>query len=127
MKNRRNASLDDALNRLAKAEADLVGSQFLAPVLRGKGVVVRIAGVRCAMKVSPEDFEGWGVFRAESTDRAVRVRDATMAERRAYLVLFPAVRLILVGRNAAGGDWSGVPAGAADARFSVEGTIPVRL
>jgi hypothetical protein len=125
MAKRINPDLTRALDRLANAEAGFVGAQFLAPVLRGTGVGVSIAGVRCRLKVRPWDFEGWGVFRAQSFTRAKLVCTPTMAQRRMYLGLFPPVRLILVERD--GDHWLAGPAGAADARFTIEGLVPVRL
>src|SRR5688572_5836719 len=59
---RRRTNIDDALDRLARAEDAFLAQQFLAPVLRGRGVRVRVAGVVCALDVEPPDFEGWGVF-----------------------------------------------------------------
>jgi hypothetical protein len=86
---------------------------------------VRVAGVRCQLAVGPADFEGWGVFRARSAADAVLVRPASMGERRRYLELFPAVRLILVRRDA--GTWHAVAANAGDGRFAITGLAPVRL
>jgi hypothetical protein len=84
----------DALDRLAAQEAAFLGREFLAPVVRGGEVRVRIAGVVCRMRVSPEDFTGWGVYRAASLSAAELVRPARLAERQRYLDLFPRVRLI---------------------------------
>jgi hypothetical protein len=64
MAKRQKRDILSAIDRLAKAEESFVGSEFLAPVLRGAGVGVRIGEVRCRLKVSPADFEGWGVFKA---------------------------------------------------------------
>jgi hypothetical protein len=125
MPKRPDIALTAALDRLAKAEGALVGSQFLAPVLRGLGVGVRIVGVRCTLAVAPRDFEGWGAFEAVSYDRAKLVREMTMSERRRYLTLFPAVRMILCRRD--GRHWLGLPASRADSRFAIEGLVPVRF
>lgn len=125
MAKRPDDQIDAALQRLARAEAAFVGSEFLAPVLRGRGVGVRIAGVRCTLAVEPHGFEGWGLFRAASHTLARWVRELTMGERRRYLALFPPVRLILCRR--ADGRWRGLPASRADSRFSIEGLVPVRF
>ena len=66
MVKRRKADILGAIDRLAREEDAFARAEFLAPVLRGAGVGVRIAGVRCRLAVSPADFEGWGVFRASS-------------------------------------------------------------
>src|SRR4051812_20609267 len=125
MAKRINPNLTAALDRLARSESAFVGAEFLAPVLRGLGVAVSIAGVRCRLKVRPPDFEGWGVFRAQSFRRAQFLRAPTMTQRRADLSLLPAARLILVARD--GDQWLGVPAGEADGRFSIDGAVPVRF
>jgi hypothetical protein len=117
--------LKEMLNRLAAAEERFVGSDFLAPMLHGGTVQVRIAGVICRLKVEPADFEGWGVFRAVSHTAAQLVRPARLAERQRYLELFPRWRLILCGKE--GERWLAIPAHQADTRFRVQGLIPVRL
>src|SRR5689334_2137122 len=122
---RGNSDILGAIDRLAREEDAFVRTEFLAPVLRGAGVGVRIAGVRCGLTVSPATFEGWGVFRALSTARAALVRAASMGERRRYLALFPAVRLILARREA--GVWYAPAADGGDARFAITGLVPVRL
>jgi hypothetical protein len=119
------SKLGAAMDRLAAAERAFVGSEFLAPVIKGLGVGVRIAGVHCRLTVEPAEFEGWGVFRAESHTRAKLVRRATMAQRRKYLALFPSVRLILCRREKS--QWLAVAANRGDARFAIEGLVPVRL
>ncbi len=117
--------LTNALNRLAAAEERFLASEFLAPVVRGGNVQVRIAGVVCTLRIRPADFEGWGVFRPESHTDATLVRQANLAERARYLELFPLVRLILTANQ--DGQWLAVPAHRADTRFQINGMIPVRL
>lgn len=124
-----NPNLAGAFGRLAAAERQFLRHEFLAPVLRGASVQVRIAGVRCAMGVEPGDFHGWGIFRPESHAAARLVRAARMGERRQYLNLFPAVSLVLC--HADGPDdartWLGIPAQQGDARVQIEGFVPIRL
>jgi hypothetical protein len=117
--------ITDALNRLAGAEQRFLASEFLAPVVSGGHVQVRIAGVICALKIQPADFAGWGVFRPVSHGEAKLVRQAKLAERQRYLELFPLVRLILIGQFES--QWGAVPAHRGDSRFRIEGVIPVQL
>jgi len=117
--------VNDALNRLAAAEERFLANEFLAPAIRGGHVQVRIAGVICRLHIQPPDFEGWGVFQPASHTKARLVRAAKLAERQRYLELFPLVRLILAGRQ--GGHWLAAPAHRADARFHIDGMVPVRL
>ncbi len=121
----RSKPIDDALSRLAAAEERFLASEFLAPVLRGGEVQVRIAGVICKLRVQPGDFEGWGVFRPLSHGEARLVRLARLGERQRYLELFPLVRLILAVRHE--GQWLATPAHRADGRFRIDGLVPVRL
>jgi hypothetical protein len=115
----------EALTRLAAEEERFLASEFLAPVLRGGLVQVRVAGVICTLRIRPADFEGWGVFRPASHSAAALVRAANLAEQRRYLELFPLVRLILAGQRE--GQWLALPAHRADSRFRIDGEIPVRL
>lgn len=120
--------IPDALARLATTEEAFLHAEFLAPVLRGQGVQVRIAGVRCRLRVEPADFQGFGVFKPLSHAAARLVRAATMGQRRLYLELFPAVSLLLCARQGGDGDqWLALPANRGDGRFEVEGFVPVRL
>jgi hypothetical protein len=117
--------LDDILNRLAAAEEKFLASDFLAPMLQGGQVQVRIAGVVCQLKVEPADFQGWGVFRPLSHSTARLVRPAKLAERQRYLELFPLLRPILCRRHEE--QWLAIPAHQADSRFRIQGLLPVRL
>lgn len=115
----------DALARLAAAEERFLASEFLAPVVHGGVVQVRVAGVVCSLRIVPADFAGWGVFRPASHSEATLVRQARLAERARYLQLFPLVRLILADER--DGQWLALPAHRGDARFQLDGLIPVRL
>ncbi len=117
--------LHDTLNRLAAAEAESFAREFLAPRLRGGRVQIRISGVVCRLKVEPESFEGWGVFRPTSSTTAQLVRPARLAERKQYLELLPLLRLIVCRRD--GDQWLAIPAHRADTRFRIEGLMLVRL
>jgi hypothetical protein len=94
-------------------------------MVRGGTVQVRIAGVVWRLKVQPDDFEGWGVFRPTSPTHAERVRPARLAERRRYLDLLPCMRLIVCLRE--NDQWLGIAAHRADSRFRIDGLVPVRL
>ena len=74
--------IHDALEKLAGEEEKFLEAEFLAPVVRGGHVAVRIAGVVCDMRVTPRNFEGFGVFKPQSHAAARLVRPATMSQRR---------------------------------------------
>jgi hypothetical protein len=121
----RSQRFNDALEKLAAAEDEFLKSVFLAPVVRGGEVRVKIAGVVCKLRVEPVNFEGWGVFCPMSHTSAELFAEASLTERRRYLELFPMVRLILARRyrNA----WLAVPAHRGDQRIQIDGLVPVYL
>jgi hypothetical protein len=118
-------SLRDAMKKLAAAESAFVGSEFLAPVVRGHGVTVKIAGVRCTLDVSPAEYQGWGIFRAETISKAMLLREATAAQRRQYLGLFAGVALIVCSTD--GPTPLAMPADWSDSRFQFNGPAAVEL
>ena len=122
---------DDAFARLARAESEFLGREFLAPALVGGEVRVRIAGVACTLRTTPPDFEGWGIFRATSHSTAELVREAGLAEQRRYLNLFPLVRLIVCARHATTTKqtprWLAMSAHRGDTRIQIEGSVPILL
>ena len=112
--------------KLAEQESEFFSSQFLSPVLSGKGIRVRIAKIILNFDVAePKDFQGWGVFKPLSNKLARFIRNPNMTEKRSYLDLFPSIRLILCRRN--NDQWFGVPANQADNRFVIKGLVPVHL
>jgi hypothetical protein len=113
------------IDRLAAQEAAFLDHDFLAPVVAGGAVCVRLAGVVCRMKVDAGDFVGWGVFRPESLAAARFVREAGLRERRSYLDPLPMVRMIL-GRPA-GQSWRGLPAQRGDRRVLVQGEAAIQF
>jgi hypothetical protein len=115
----------DILGRLAAAEEQFLHNDFLAPMIHGGRVQVRVAGVVCQFRVTPRRFTGWGVFRPTAVGSARLVRPATLAERQEYLHLFPRVLLILSGRE--GETWLGAPANQGDRRLPRETFVPVHL
>ncbi len=117
--------VSELLGRFAAEEDEFLRREFLAPALPGGKVRVRIAGVACTIQIEPADFEGWGIFKPESHTHATLVRRASLAERRAYLELFPQVRLIICHRT--GATWSASTASSGDTRMRIDGLAPVLL
>ena len=117
--------LRETLERLAAAEERAFACEFLAPMLRGGVVQVRIAGVVCRLKMSPTT--SWagassGPYRRPRPNWSGRPR---LAERRQYLELLPLLRMIVCLRE--DDRWLAIPAHRADTRFRIEGFVPVRL
>lgn len=119
---------NDAWNRLARAESDFLRAEFLAPVVLGRGVSVRIAGVRCTLRVLPPEFQGWGVFRPLSHKSAILSRVATAAERRRYLAIFPQAGLIhtgMVGKHDLTVRSAGICLSGQDQQFDLNSLVDV--
>jgi hypothetical protein len=123
--------LRQMFDRLAAEEDGFLRRELLAPVPAGGRVRVRLAGVVCTLRVTPDDFRGWGVFRPRSLAEAELLRPATLAERRAYLDLLPRVSLLLIepagGDDNPGGVWEGLPAHAGGGRLRLDGAVPVHF
>jgi len=110
------------------AEEAFLKAEFLAPVLAGGSVRVRIAGLICTLRVvgDPEPGEpGWAILKPLALDRAQVVARPSPIQIRDYLGLFPAVRLILARH--AEGCWLAMPARAGDSRFRIDGPVPLYL
>ena len=113
-------------SKLAAQEANFKDIEFLSPVLRGQKVQVRIAGIVMSLSVArPQNFQGWGIFKPVSFHQAELVREPTLAQKSAYLKLFPVVRLVVSHR--VGKTWFGVPALDSDRRFGFSKPVPINL
>ncbi len=118
-------NVHDLINRMAGAESDFLKSEFLAPVLPGGKVRVRIAGVVCTLDVTGTPEPGWAVLKPVTLHQA-RVTDTpSLRQIRDYLALFPAVRLLLMSRK--GADWLALPAHRGDSRFALDGPVQVHF
>ncbi len=117
--------INKLLNRLAREESSFLGCEFLAPAVAHGTIRVRIAGSVCKLHVEPREFQGWGVFQPLSFTEAIRVRDASLTERRRYLELLPRVSLIVCLRRAQ--RWMCVAGNRGDSRIHLEGLTQVAL
>jgi hypothetical protein len=113
------------LDRLAATEQAFLEREFFAPVVERGRVRVRIGGAVCKLAVEPDDFRGYGVFRPMSHTAARLVRPTTLAERRAYLGLFPMVRLIVCRQVRK--TWYGSAGSFGDGRIALDGLAPIVL
>jgi hypothetical protein len=121
-------SIDDLLDKLANAERNFEGTEFLAPIIGTNRVQVRVAGIICQLAIVknlPPKYHGWGILRALSTKKATFERQASLAEIGAYLRLFPAVRLILLRQRKH--YWLAMPAHRGDSRFRIQGPVSLWL
>jgi len=110
--------------KLAAAEKKFFSHDFFSPVLKGKPVRIRLEGIVLTLKIRPNDYEGWGVFKTESQTQARLKREPTVAEKQKYLECFPKVSLVVCRR---GEKVVGVPATDGDKRMRITGQVPVSL
>ena len=115
----------DLIDKLAGEEEQFFKSEFLAPVIAGQPVKVRISGIITTLTIGPRKFQGWGVFKPIDRRLARFVRNPTMAEKQQYLKLFPAIRFVLCRQNEKA--WLGFPAYQGDTRFKITGLAPIHL
>ncbi len=115
----------ELLRRMTQEEQSFLESTFVAPVLKGAGVQVRVAGIVWKFQVAPRDFEGWALLKPEDSHTARVVGAARLRQIREYLRLFPAVSLVLTEKRADG--WWALAAEGSDTRFRLDGLVPVLL
>lgn len=123
-------SKDDKLDplsivaKLAAEERRLSEGTFLAPVVRGGRVKVRVSGIVYELMVDGE-FEGWALLRMSEPGKAAVIDKASPALVGKYLQLFPRVRMIMV--QAFEGLWWALAASTSDTRIELTGPAPVQL
>ena len=114
----------DLIDRFGREEDAFLRTEFVAPVIRGSTVRVRIAGMVCELAVR-NPRSGIMVLRPLSTREAEIVREATRAEARRYLDLFPRARFVTCYQ--AGDLWFGIPAATPTKSIRIEGVAPIVL
>ena len=62
--------IHDLLDKMASAERAFLETEFLAPVLPGGVVQVRISGLVCTLRVTGPAEPGWAILKPLSLDRA---------------------------------------------------------
>ena len=97
----------ELMQKMAVREQEFLASTFVAPVLKGAGVQVRVAGCVWRFRVLPETFEGWAVLKPMDHATARVVEAPRMGQVREYLELFPAVSLVLTEKRKDG--WWALP------------------
>lgn len=110
--------------KLAAAEKKFFGADFFSPVLKGQPVRIRLEGVIVTLKISPKNYEGWGVFKAVNQQEARLKREPTLQEKRQYLDCFPKFSLVVCRQ---GERAFGVPANQGDNRIKIQGQVPISL
>jgi hypothetical protein len=115
------------IDALARDEAALRGQEFLAPLLGRGRARIRVHGLVYELDVLGAR-PGWWACRMLDAHQATLVDVAQPWQRGAYLVLWPALRLVLVERLC-GDDWVALAFNPSDAfqRFAISGPLVVRL
>lgn len=119
------ANIHNLIDKMASAEESFLNTEFLAPVLPGGRVQVRIAGLVCTLRVTGEAETGWAILKPLSLDTAQVAAKPSLRQVRDYLELFPTVRLLALAR--AGNEWLAAPARRGDTRLQIQGPAPVQL
>lgn len=115
--------MNDLFAKLAAQEQEFFNTEFFSPVLRGRPVRVKIAGVIVTLKVQPKGFEGWGVFESKDKKTAWFVREPNMIQRQQYLDLYPRFSFVVCRQ---GRQTYGIPANK-DNRLVIQGQVPIAL
>src|ERR1051325_5665407 len=77
---------------LAEDEGAFLGTQFLAPAVRGGKVRTRIRGLVYTFTARPRDFEGWGLFQPVDEKVAQLSEEASLRRIAEYMKLFTPLR-----------------------------------
>src|SRR5262249_45246587 len=112
------------VSKLAEAEQKLFDGTFLAPVVDGARVRIRVHGIIYELVVEGK-FEGWALLRMTQPGKARVIEAAPPALVARYLKLFARVRLVLVQRFDA--RWFALAASSSDTRLRINGPVPVHL
>ena len=111
------------IDKLAAEEEDFFKSNFLAPVVRGGNVCVRIRGIVCKFLPEDREFEGWGIFKPVSLKTVRLLNPADRPLVRKYLDQLTSVALIAA--DPAGNPPSAILAHPAGSPVKFEGPVPV--
>lgn len=110
--------------KLDEEEKKLSETTFLAPIVAGGKVRVRVAGIIYEMNLTTED-SGWCILRMVSPGQAEVIEQAPLSMVGKYLELFPRVRFVLI--DEIDEQWWGLQASASDSRIQLTGPAPIQL
>src|SRR5271154_171726 len=110
--------------KFAAEEKKFAESTFLAPVIGGRRVRVRLQGVVYELAVEG-DFSGWAILQMTSPGKAAVVDQPSPALIDKYLRLCPRIRLVLLQQFE--NRWWALAASATDTRLKLDGPVPIHL
>lgn len=122
------ADIRNLLNQIAAQEAQLCGTQFLAPCVQGGAVRTSVAKIVYTFTPQPQNFEGWGIFQPVDGKIAEVVEEPSLPQLAEYLKLMKPFRLRLAYRLQ-GQTWLAYPVNESDMqqRLGVVKPVPVHL
>jgi hypothetical protein len=112
------------VDKLAAEERRLSEGTFLAPVIDGSRVRVRVKGIVYEMALE-DHFEGWAILRMSAPGKAQVIEQAPPALVDKYLQLFPRIRVVML--QMFGKQWWALGAAAGDTRFQFNAPVPINL
>lgn len=114
----------DLINQLARQEQNLAGSSFIAPVVPGGAVRLRVNGLVYTFAVRVRDPQ-WALLRTDDLRTARVVGTPSKAQIRQYAEQLPRLRVLLLEY------WDGVRYGlqysTGSKGLELEGVVPVQL
>lgn len=113
------------IKQLAQQEKQLAETTFLAPLVRGGKVRVRVDGIVYELQVDDRRFEGWGIFRMTGPGQAALVEPASLSLIGSYLKLLAQKKFVLLDQF--DDLWFALPFSTSDTRFNLSGPVPVHL
>lgn len=116
------------IEKMARAEREMVNTQFLAPRIRTSDVVVRIRGLTKTFQPTPSNFEGWGIFRITTDETAELSQQADRVQVGKYLKGLKTARFYLV-RQLRDGTWLATPVNGStfENSFGAVRPVPIHL
>jgi hypothetical protein len=113
------------IDKLAKEEEHFFKQTFLAPVVRGGEVCIRLKGIVCRFVPEDRAFEGWGLFKPVSLDKVMLEEVAGRELVRRYLERLTPVELIIA--DPTGKTRTAVIAHPTGSPVKVDGPVRVHL
>lgn len=113
------------IDELAEEEDAFFKRSFLAPMVKGGNVGVRLKGIVCRFVPEDRTFEGWGIFQPISLHKVKLKKIATPTLVRKYLDQLTSVELIVASPS--GRTRIAIVAHPPGSLVKVDGPIPVHL
>lgn len=119
-----NVDVHDIIDHFQNAESEIIGSEFIAPILPGRQVQIRISGIVCKLRIIGRFQVGWRILRVVSMQEARIIKPASNTQIQQYLKLLPKVHVLMVLAED-NGDWLALKQ-KGDTRFVIEGMLRIK-